>query len=92
MSTTKMNPPLPKDFRIVIAFDGEVQKFYVADTEFPGLILEDADAGRLITRLCAAAVDLLEVNAQNGWNECGLAPGQRARLVPVFVNPVSIAA
>lgn len=79
-----------KDFRVFIDYDDEVGKFYVSETEFDGLILEDANAGRLVSRLCDAAVDLLEVSAEKGWNQCNLEPGQTPRLVPVFVCSLPI--
>jgi hypothetical protein len=85
----KERPP-PKDFKIFIAYDEEVRKFYVAETEFAGLILEDADAGRLISRLCDAAVNLLAVTTEKGWNQFDLASGQTARLVPVFQASIPI--
>jgi hypothetical protein len=77
-------PPSPKDFKIYIAFDEEVSKFYVAETEFSGLVLEDIDPGRLISRLCVAATNLIEVATEKGWNQFELSPGQAARLIPVF--------
>jgi hypothetical protein len=83
--------PPPKDFKIFIAYDEEVSKFYVAETEFAGLILEDTDAGRLVTRLCDAAADLLEVTAEKGWNQFDLAPGQTSQLLPIFRAPIPIA-
>jgi hypothetical protein len=87
---TEKSPPSPKDFKVFIAFDEEVGKFYVAETEFAGLILEDADAGRLVSRLCDAAVDLLEVTSEKGWNQFDLAPGQGARLIPAFRAPLTL--
>jgi hypothetical protein len=83
--------PPSKDFMIYVAYDEEVRKFYVAESEFVGLILEDADAGRLISRLCDAAVNLLEVTTEKGWNQFGLVSGQTARLVPVFQASIPIA-
>jgi hypothetical protein len=87
--TEKPQPP-PKDFKVFIAYDEDVSKFYVAETELAGLIIEDADAGRLISRLFDAAVDLLEVTAEKGWNQFELATGQVASLIPVFNDPVQI--
>lgn len=49
-----MNP-----MRIDIDYDPDAQVWYVADTEFPGLVLEDRDLGLLISRLVSAAQDLL---------------------------------
>jgi hypothetical protein len=87
---TEQTQPRPKDFKVFIAYDEEVSKYYVTETEFAGLILEDADAGRLISRLCVAAVDLLEFTTEKGWNQFDLAPGQSARFIPVFHAPVAI--
>jgi hypothetical protein len=87
--TEKSQQP-PKDFKVFIAFDEEVSKYYVAETEFAGLILEDADAGKLISRLCDAAVDLLEVTTEKGLNQFDLSPSQSARLIPIFHAPVAI--
>jgi hypothetical protein len=81
--TEKPQPP-PKDFKVFIAYDEDVSKFYVAETEFAGLIIEDADAGRLISRLFDAAADLLEVTAEKGRNKFGQSLRQIARLVSVF--------
>jgi hypothetical protein len=84
------SPLPPKDFKIYIGYDEEVGKFYVADTEFSGLVLEDTDPGRLISRLCLAAANLLEATAEKGWNQVGLLTGQSARLVPVFEAPIPV--
>ena len=86
---TNLSQP-PKDFRIFIDYDSEVRKYYVTETEFEGLILEDSDPGRLVSRLLGAARDLLEVTARHDWNQFGLEPGQQPRLVPVFNSPVPI--
>jgi hypothetical protein len=83
--------PAPKDFKIYIAFDDEVQKYYVSKTEYAGLILEDEDPGRLISRLCVAAADLLSVTTKRGFNQFDLAPRQTARLIPVFKASIPVA-
>jgi hypothetical protein len=87
--TEKSQPP-PKDFKVFIAFDEEVSKYYVEESEFAGLILEDADAGRLVSRLCDAAVDLLEITTEKGLNQFDLASGQTARIIPVFRASIPI--
>lgn len=85
------NAMQPKDFKIYIAFDEEVQKYYVAESEFSGLGGENADAGRLVSTLCDAAADLHDVTTAKGWNQFDLAPGQGARLIPVFKAPIPVA-
>lgn len=85
------NAPPPKDFKIYIDFDDEVQRYYVAKTEYAGLILEDDDPGRLVSRLRVAAADLLAVTTKRGFNQFGLLQGQSARLMPVFQVPIPVA-
>lgn len=77
-------------FIIEIDYDPECQRWYVAETELPGLILEDADPGRLVSRLVIAAPELLELNAVYPDNGV-LAHDQGAfSIVPTFRTPISL--
>lgn len=55
-----------RQFRIELDYDSDSQAWFVAETELPGLVLEDADPGRLVSRLVDAAAELHELNR----NDC----------------------
>jgi hypothetical protein len=76
-------------FRVDINFDAEVNKWYVSDTEMPGLILEDANRGRLLDRLRIAAHDLLKAREGGYSVDLGIAVGDIVALNPVF-QPIVI--
>lgn len=72
------------DYRVLISFDPDVAKWYVSYTELPGLILEDADPGRLLTRLRDAAADLLKARVGVYATDLGVSEHDTVRLVPLF--------
>ena len=72
------------DFRVLISFDPDVAKWYVSHTELPGLILEDADPGRLLTRLRDAAGNLLRSQSGDHAADLGVDPFDTARIVPIY--------
>jgi Domain of unknown function (DUF1902) len=76
-------------FRVDINFDAEVNKWYVSDTEMPGLILEEANPGRLLDRLRIAAHDLLKARKGGYSMDLGIADGDIVALNPVF-QPIVI--
>lgn len=72
------------DFRVLISFDPDVAKWYVSHTELPGLILEDADPGRLLTRLRGAAGGLLDSRSGDHAAQLGVDIGDQVRILPIF--------
>jgi aminoglycoside phosphotransferase len=60
----------------------------VAETELPGLILEDADPGRLVSRLVDAAAELHELNSNNCPN--AVLSIERLSLIPVFKSAIGL--
>jgi len=79
------------EFRITINFDIEVKKWYVENTEMPGLYLEDAHPGQLLDRLTVAANDLLKAGDGDYAKNLCIAQGDTVRLIPVY-QAVDVAA
>ena len=79
------------EFRITINFDVEANKWYVENTEMPGLYLEDAHPGQLLDRLTAAANDLLQAGDGDYAKGLCIAQGDTVRLIPVY-QAVDVAA
>lgn len=77
------------DFRLLISFDPDVSKWYVSHTELPGLILEDSDPGRLLTRLRGAAADLLKARAGDYGADLNIGNDDIVRIVPMY-QPIEV--
>lgn len=75
-----------------LAFDAEARRWYVADTDVPGLTLEADDPLALLRRIELAAPELIELNADEVARRFGLEPGGRVQLTPVFDSPIELAA
>ncbi len=77
------------DFRVLISFDPDVAKWYVSYTELPGLILEDADPGSLLTRMRDAAADLLKARAGDYGADLNIGNDDKVRIVPIY-QPIEV--
>jgi hypothetical protein len=77
---------------IHIARCDETGRWYVADSDVPGLRLEAEDAPSLIRRIELAAPEMLDLNAAEVETRFGIKPGDAVRLTPVFDTPLQLAA
>jgi len=75
-----------------IAEDAETGRWYVVESDVPGLRLEGHDAVSLIRRIELATPELVEANAEEIAARHGIAPGSIIRIVPVFDTPIELAA
>lgn len=82
----------PAELKVHVACDGETGRWYVSESEVPGLNLDAIDAPRLIRKIMVAAPELLELNAAEVQKLYGILPGAAVRLTPVFDSPLAIAA
>jgi hypothetical protein len=80
------------DLSIHLAFDSEARRWYVAETDVPGLCLEADDPASLIRKIEAAAPELIELNGDEVARRFGLKHGDRVRFTPVFDSPIELAA
>ncbi len=82
----------PVELTVHLACDGETGRWYVSQSQVPGLNLDAVDAPRLIRKILVAAPELLELNAIEAQALYGVKPGAAVRLTPVFDSPLAIAA
>ena len=82
----------PVELEVHIACDGETGRWYVSESQVPGLNLDAVDAPRLIRKIMVAAPELLELNADEVQKLYGVKPRVAVRLIPVFDSPLAIAA
>ena len=87
-----MSQTAKNELHIHLAADEATGRWYVADSELPGLRLEAADPARLIRRIIAAAPELLVLNAKEIEARFGMSPGEAVKLTPVFDSPLPLAA
>lgn len=80
------------ELRVHLAYDAEASRWYVSDSEVPGLRLEADDAATLIRRIEEAAPELIELNAREIGQRFGHRPGGTVRITPVFDSPIELAA
>lgn len=78
--------------RVHIAEDEESGRWFITESDVPGLRLEGPDAASLIRRIELAAPELAEANAEEIERLHGIAPGSPIRIVPVFDSPIRLAA
>ena len=79
------------ELKVHIAEDDETGRWYISESEVPGLRLEADTALELIRRIELAAPEMIEANldeviaAHGGGSEFGLA------LTPIFDSPLALA-
>lgn len=83
---------VPVELRVHLAFDAEARRWYIADSDVPGLALEADDPVALLRRIEQAAPEMIELNAEEVARRFGLQPGGRVQLTPVFDSPIELAA
>ncbi|GHC82236.1 DUF1902 domain-containing protein [Novosphingobium pokkalii] len=85
------------ELKVHIAEDEESGRWYVAESDIPGLRLEADDALTLIERLREAAPELIEMNkdeiiaAHLGEPEAEPWATRRPSIKPIFDTPLSLA-
>lgn len=86
------------ELKVHLACDEETGRWYIAESDIPGLRLEDADPLALMARIQEAALELIELNQDEILATCRAksAPvkqGSRLRpsILPVFDNPLALA-
>ena len=75
-----------------LAFDGEARRWYIAESDVPGLTLEAADPATLIRNIEEIAPELIELNGAEVSRRFGMKRGDGVRLTPVFDSPIELAA
>ena len=75
-----------------LAFDEKARRWYIADSDVPGLALEAEDPASLIRSIEQIAPELIELNGEEVERRFGLKPGDAVRLTPVFDSPIELAA
>lgn len=73
------------ELAVHIAFDREARRWYTAEGEVPGLVLEAEAPGELIRRISEAAPELVEFNLPH-------LTGREIAIRPVFDDPLALAA
>lgn len=82
----------PAQLCVHIAFDVDASRWYIVESDVPGLWLEGDDAAQLISKIERAAPELIEANAEEVRARFGIAKGDAVMLTPVFDSPLSLAA
>lgn len=80
------------ELKVHLAFDADAGRWYVAESDVPGLCLEADDPATLIRSIEQIAPELIELNAEEVSRRFGLKASERARLIPVFDSPIELAA
>ena len=78
----------PADYKVHIAFDEEAARWYVSESDIPGLCLEAPSPAELIRKVTDAAPELIELNlprTRRGKSK------RTAAVRPVFDDPVELA-
>ena len=87
-----MNVQATNELTVHLAHDDQTGRWYVAESEVPGLRLEASDPATLIRRIQKAAPELIELNACEIEAQYGVKSGQEIKLIPVFDSPLQLAA
>jgi predicted RNase H-like HicB family nuclease len=77
------------EFEVHIARDSETGRWYIRQSDIPGLWLEAATAQDLISRIAAAAPELIELNAAEMFPD---GRPRQAAIRPVFDSPLLLEA
>lgn len=87
------------ELKVHLARDEETGRWYVAESDIPGLRLEDADPLKLVARVQEAAPELIELNEEEILAACAATSVStpkciekpRPSILPVFDNPLALA-
>ena len=89
------------ELKVHLAFDAEASRWYVAESDIPGLCLEADDPAELIERIQLAAPELIELNnaeivaaCQQRLKQKNGHIAEKARrpfILPVFDSPMKLA-
>lgn len=80
------------ELKVHFARDEESGRWYIAESEVPGLRLEAETASRLIERVSLCAGEMIELNMAEIVETKMLRSGQKLRVRPVFDSPLELAA
>jgi hypothetical protein len=88
------------ELKVHLACDEETGRWYIAESDIPGLWLEAADAASLMSRIMESAPEMIELNEQEILTVCRSRAnaikrpvGQyrlRPSIMPVFDSPVAL--
>lgn len=88
------------ELKVHLACDDETGRWYVAESDIPGLWLEADTPGELMAKIQEAAPEILELNKDEVLRNClkkavkkhsAKADCARASIMPVFDSPLSLA-
>jgi len=89
------------ELKVHLAHDEETGRWYIAESDIPGLWLEAADPMALMQRIQEAAPELIELNQKEILATCAARaearqpkrndPIPRAAIRPVFDSPLELA-
>lgn len=81
------------NLNVHLARDAETGRWYIAESDIPGLWLEAPTASALMDRVALAAPEMIELNRQEILARFGgTATTARPNVVPVFDSPLDLAA
>jgi predicted RNase H-like HicB family nuclease len=88
------------ELKVHLASDDETGRWYVAESDIPGLWLEADTPSELMAKIQEAAPEMLELNKEEVLRNClekaakkhtRKADCSQARIMPVFDSPLSLA-
>ena len=83
----------PLDLKVHLARDAETGRWYIAESDIPGLWLEAPTASALMDRVALAAPEMIELNLQEILARFGATTEAfRSNVLPVFDSPLDLAA
>ena len=86
-----INVPAPIELKVHLAYDEEAQRWYVAQSDVPGLRLEAATAPALVERLAEAAAELIELNREEILKTQVRRGRPPVAVTPIFDSPLQLA-
>lgn len=82
----------PLELQVHVARDEETGRWYVAESDIPGLRLEAESASRLIERVTLCASEMIELNKAELFAAGSLGANGNVTVRPVFDSPLELAA
>lgn len=82
----------PVELQVHIARDDETGRWYIAESDIPGLRLEADSASRLLDRVASCAGEMIELNMAEIVRAKLLGVRRDVTVRPVFDSPLELAA